>query len=306
VRSTWQGHEGSQVEQSDEVLGAVYAVLAHQVRREILRIVGGYLKPIPFSEIASFLNVRPGTFYFHIKKMEGFIEQTEDRNYVLTDGGYLALRLLESGEDQLNLPPESREEAVPALQKERESILGKILLSSVFREIAPTKRTVFEVIIMILVLTALAEVAHLGILPLFYSSALYFGPLASAVCEISGIIMMWLILETVTSLLQNRRIPRRNELSIELFLAMPLCLLPLGLFPACVIAFGLVNIPLLSLFPVGATLLQLLLQLLSGLLIAQATKTCKPVSFERALVPVLAIMYISATASFVVGLSFPA
>ena len=290
----------SNVEESDEILGSIYSVLAHEVRRDLLRIVGGYRKPIPFSEIIEYLDVRPGTFYFHIKKMKGFIDQTEDREYILTKQGILALKFLESGEIQITKPLEV-DDQIQIVQKQ-EGFLSRILLSDFFREVTLTKRTLVEIGFIVLLLIFLTEAAHLGVIPLFYTPVLYFGPIASIVLILFEILLLWLILEITTSLFDHKRLPNREEFSIELLLAVPLCLLPLGIFPGLVFLSNLIGFPMLEVLPVAAILLQLILQLISGLLLAQATSTCKPVTLEKALIPVLILIYLSASTSFLLGL----
>ncbi|MHA2028211.1 MAG: hypothetical protein ACW99A_06480 [Candidatus Kariarchaeaceae archaeon] len=66
--------------------------LGNPVRQELLLIIGQ--GPITYTEIYNELKLESGSFYWHIKKMNHLITQTEDKKYILSDLGLKAYELL--------------------------------------------------------------------------------------------------------------------------------------------------------------------------------------------------------------------
>ena len=59
--------------------------LSNPVRQNILILLSQ--GPITYTEIYNQLKLESGSFYWHIKKMEALVNQTEDKKYYLSDFG---------------------------------------------------------------------------------------------------------------------------------------------------------------------------------------------------------------------------
>jgi hypothetical protein len=66
--------------------------LGNPVRQELLLIIGR--GPITYTEIYNEMKLESGSFYWHIKKMNPLVDQTEDKRYILSDLGKKAYELL--------------------------------------------------------------------------------------------------------------------------------------------------------------------------------------------------------------------
>jgi len=76
-------------------LSELYEVISHPIRREIIKILKK--RKMKFSEVLNELNLKPGTFGYHLDKMKDLVESTED-GYILSEKGKFAYDLIISGE----------------------------------------------------------------------------------------------------------------------------------------------------------------------------------------------------------------
>ena len=76
-------------------LSELYEAISHPLRREIIKMLKK--RKMKFSEILSELDLKPGTFGYHLEKMKDLVKSTED-GYILTEKGNFAYDLILSGE----------------------------------------------------------------------------------------------------------------------------------------------------------------------------------------------------------------
>ncbi len=83
-----------QSELIDSRIESVVKPLNNKVRLRILMLLAE--APLSYSEILEELQIESGSFYWHVKKMPGLIQQHADKKYSLTALGYRAYDLLVS------------------------------------------------------------------------------------------------------------------------------------------------------------------------------------------------------------------
>lgn len=83
-----------------EDITRVYSALGHPLRKKIVEIISERQR-VGFKDFKDMLNVSVGTLYFHLEMLGNLVEQDAEKKYVLTEKGKLALKLLGSGEEQL-------------------------------------------------------------------------------------------------------------------------------------------------------------------------------------------------------------
>ena len=98
----------------DEV-SKVLAVLSHPLRREILSNLDEKGE-LSFTDIMNDIKVDTGKLSFHIRNLNGSIEQTEVGKYKLTRMGEHAISLLKVLKPGLKIPVLSEGHQMPALQ----------------------------------------------------------------------------------------------------------------------------------------------------------------------------------------------
>ena len=76
----------------------IYAALGHAIRYDIVQYLGSFHRPVQYTELVEWLQIKPGSFYFHIKKLKGLVEQDIEKRFKLTDLGNLALEVIQSGQ----------------------------------------------------------------------------------------------------------------------------------------------------------------------------------------------------------------
>jgi len=79
-----------------EIEEAIVQALAHKARRNILRIVRSSENGVSYTELLNELGLPTGKLNYHLRQLEGLIEKTGERKYVLTSFGGKALSLLDS------------------------------------------------------------------------------------------------------------------------------------------------------------------------------------------------------------------
>ena len=77
-----------------EIEGIIFEVLAHDARRDILRIVAFGENGASYTEVLSELGLSTGRLNYHLKQLEGFIEKNEQLRYKLTPLGERAFDLM--------------------------------------------------------------------------------------------------------------------------------------------------------------------------------------------------------------------
>ncbi|MFV2014117.1 MAG: hypothetical protein ACC656_01700 [Candidatus Heimdallarchaeota archaeon] len=76
----------------DSKIQSILKPLSNTTRQQLLILLAG--GPITYTEIYNQLKLESGSFYWHIKKMDILIQQTEDKKYFLNEVGMKAYQLL--------------------------------------------------------------------------------------------------------------------------------------------------------------------------------------------------------------------
>jgi uncharacterized RDD family membrane protein YckC/DNA-binding HxlR family transcriptional regulator len=70
-----------------------FKVLSHETRVNIISLLYGNME-MSYTELQHTLNIEEGNLNFHLRKMKGFIELTEKKNYRLSEYGKIAYTML--------------------------------------------------------------------------------------------------------------------------------------------------------------------------------------------------------------------
>ncbi|RMG30132.1 MAG: ArsR family transcriptional regulator [Methanobacteriota archaeon] len=109
----------------------IFKPLSNIVRLKILFILAE--GPVSYTEILAMTGLESGSFYWHIRKMEGLYSQTPDKKYLLNETGQRVLSLI-LGESE-NLPQENLpaflQRAMPTISKVNSAPAWFILQQSV-------------------------------------------------------------------------------------------------------------------------------------------------------------------------------
>ncbi len=130
-----------------EKTSKVYSALGHPIRKNIVEIIGEKQR-MGFKDLKDALNVSVGTLYFHLEALDDLIAQDDEKKYVLTDKGKLALKLLGSVDEQLGVSENAitKNKSPKALSLFKDLIFGRPLLQ---RVMSNPKRAIPEVMIIL-------------------------------------------------------------------------------------------------------------------------------------------------------------
>jgi hypothetical protein len=84
----------------EEIEGTIFEVLAHNARRNILRIVAFGDDGASYTEVLSELELSTGRLNYHLKQLEGFIVKNERLRYNLTPLGKKAVDLMRAIDEE--------------------------------------------------------------------------------------------------------------------------------------------------------------------------------------------------------------
>ncbi len=298
----------------DESLKKIYDALAHEVRREILRILGMYQhRGLSFSELNSELQLKPGTFYYHLDKMKDLVVQLPDKTYCLTSLGKKAHTILQESEklmltsrqiqggnnDNTIIGNMTRVTETNDAQIDHglfSSYHGHhslfLLLEKVYLQKTPTSGNVVQIILVLLIQSFLASASGLGVLPLYFDSKLYFDPVVTFFQVIAASISIWLFLEFGSMIISTKRTCWKMNFSKELFILIPVTQLPMYVYPLLVIIGELFLISLVS-DRLVASIIILTLQTFTSLNMAMATYVTKHIPFDKCFLLSLGVLYLS-------------
>ncbi|MFQ6052009.1 MAG: ArsR/SmtB family transcription factor [Candidatus Hydrothermarchaeota archaeon] len=97
-------------ELKDNEINEIYSVLSHPLRREVLKLL--YEEKLSFSHMLEHLEVEPGTFGHHLKKLDDFLERDENKNYFLSEKGRRAYNIMIGGETEIGVKKAERKEKI--------------------------------------------------------------------------------------------------------------------------------------------------------------------------------------------------
>ncbi|MFW9906286.1 MAG: winged helix-turn-helix domain-containing protein [Candidatus Thorarchaeota archaeon] len=274
----------------------IYAALGHAIRYDIINFLGTFHRPVHYTELVEWLQIRPGSFYFHIKKLKGLIEQDSEKRFFLTTTGQLALEVIKSGEtirskSTISVDQKNKEEVSPP---KRFSI---IFFGEFVRRSAFNNQFKLVVILTVLVQVLLLYISKLGTIPFYLDGDLYFGFLECAIELLASFLIIWFLLEIIIRFYS----PIKN-FSSELLTGIPLAMVPLFVYPLLVILADrililgqIVSNPALSLGVI------FFLQVMTAIFLIQLLQVIKSVNFENALVPVFMVLYGFSILSFIIS-----
>ena len=85
---------------SREIEHAIFEILSHEARRDILRLVSLEEKGASYTDILTEIHVSTGRLNYHIKQLDGFIEKNTQLRYQLTPLGKRAIDLMKTLDEQ--------------------------------------------------------------------------------------------------------------------------------------------------------------------------------------------------------------
>jgi len=288
----------SQIEDVATPLQDMYAALGHAIRFDIIQYLGTFHRPVHYSELVEWLQIKPGSFYFHMKKLKGYVKQDSEKRFLLTSMGEVALNVMRSGKNihsKYHDIPEKTGNQEPLPNRFSIKFFGEYVRKAAFDR----NFNLFVSIVVILQILIL-DLSKLGMIPFFLDGGLYFGIIGCFIELIISIVIIWLLLETVMRFYSPIR-----GFSFELLSGIPLTLIPLFIYPLLIVFTE--EIPLLSflaefLANTQVSIVSLfLLQVVTAIFLVQLLQVIKAVDFERALIPVFLVLYGFSILSFFVS-----
>ena len=267
-------------------MNKVYNALGHAIRYDIITYLGAFHRPIQYSELVEWLDIKPGSFYFHLKKLKYLVDQDEEKGFFLTSTGIFALNIIKSGE---NLHSDFGKS--PLIKENEKTISPKrfniVLFGEIIRRLTFDARFKIIMILAIFIQIIILDMSKLGIIPLFVDGNLYFGLIACAIQLVASFILIWIFLELIM-----RFYSPIKGFSQELLVGIPLAMFPLFMYPLLVIIAGYLEFPALLLSNTTLSIsIIFFLQIITAFFIVQLLQVIKSVNFERALIPVFIILY---------------
>ncbi len=280
--------ESSHTLENTRVLQDVYAALGHAIRFDIVQYLGTFHRPVQYTELVEWLQIKPGSFYFHIKKLKDLVQQDSEKRFLLTPLGEVALDIMKSGETvQLKHQSLTEIHGTEEILPERFSIrfFGEFIRKKTFDRN-------FRVFMSLMVVgqILLLDLAKIGMVPFFFDGGLYFELLGCILEVIGSLIIIWILLE----LLMRYYSPIKG-FSYELLTGIPIALFPLFIYPALIfLSENVSTFAFLSSIIANAQvsiLILFVLQVSSAVFLVQLLQVIKSVNFERALIPVFFVLY---------------
>jgi hypothetical protein len=294
--------EISQIEDAGTPLQDIYAALGHAIRFDIIHYLGTFHRPVHYSELVEWLQIKPGSFYFHMKKLKGFVEQDSEKRFLLTSMGEVALDVIRSGKNiqsKYRELPKQTEDSGQSTLPNRFSIK---FFGEYVRKAAFDRKFNFFIGVIFVVQVFTLDLSNLGIIPFFLDGGLYFGIIGCFIELIISIVIIWLLLEIIMRIYSPIK-----GLSLELLSGIPLALIPLFIYPLLIVFAE--RIPLLSFLAMFLANAQVsivilfLLQIITAVFLVQLLQVIKAVDFEKALIPVFLVLYGFSILSFLVSSS---
>ncbi|MFW9778650.1 MAG: winged helix-turn-helix domain-containing protein [Candidatus Heimdallarchaeota archaeon] len=262
-----------------------YSALGHAIRYDIVRYLGSFHRAVQYTELVEWLQIKPGSFYFHIKKLGQLVAQDEEKRFYLTQMGKTAYQLVQSGEkfhDDAQKANNHDDVFIPQIPKRFSSVFfGEFIRRRAFT--SQFNLLVFGVMVCQLILLDLSQ---LGMIPFYLDGDLYFGLIGCLGEYLASILVIWLSLEIITRYFSIKGFSR------ELLSGIPLALLPLFLYPAIIIlSRDFFILATLLANPTVSILVIFILQIITAVFVIQLLQVIKTVKFERALIPVFIVLY---------------
>jgi hypothetical protein len=288
------------IENNGTPLQDIYAALGHAIRFDIIHYLGAFHRPVHYSELVEWLQIKPGSFYFHMKKLRGLVEQDTEKRFLLTSMGEVALNVMRSGK---NIHSKYREQPInigSTSQESRPNRYSTIFFGEFVRKAVFDRKFNFFIGAVLVLQILILDLSNLGIIPFFLDGGLYFGLIACLVELLFSIVIIWLLLEFIMKIYNPIK-----GFSFELLSGIPLALTPLFLYPLLIVFAE--RVPILSFLaeflanPQVSIVSLFLLQVVAAIFLIQLLQVIKAVDFERALIPVFIVLYGFSILSFFVS-----
>ena len=292
---------GSPTLENTKVLQDIYSALGHAIRFDIVQYLGTFHRPVQYTELVEWLQIKPGSFYFHVKKLKDLVKQDSEKRFFLTPLGRIALDIMKSGEI-MHLKHQSED-----IKHDKDQVLPERFSIKLFGEFVRRKTfdRNFQLFVVILVLGQILvlDLSHLGMIPFFFDGGLYLGLLGCILENIIAMIVIWILLEFLM-----RFYSPIKGFSYELLTGIPIALSPLFLYPFLVfLSEHVFYVPLLTNLlanPQISIIVLFILQIFSAVFLVQLLQVIKSVNFDRALIPVFIVLYGFSILSFIVSSLF--
>jgi hypothetical protein len=292
------GLDIEQIKEPELQIQNIYAALGHAIRFDIVQYLGAFHRPVQYTELVEWLQIKPGSFYFHMKKLKDLVDQDAQKRFFLTNLGKVALEVIQSGEKIRTRHQNHDEKNIETtIQPERFSItfFGEFIRRRAFDR--------FFMLIIVLIIgleLALLTFSKMGIIPFFVDGDLYMGFFGTIIELIFTFIIIWLLMEILM-----RFISPLKGFSLELLSGIPLALLPLFIYPLLIVITEINPfLPGLSEILTNTQItiiIMFILQILSAVFLIQLLQVIKSVNFERGLIPVFVILYGFSILSFLIS-----
>lgn len=92
----------SQMDQLKSRVDQIFRPLSNEVRLKLLFLMSE--GPISYTDILAMTGLESGSFYWHIKKMDGLFTQTPDKKYVLNETGMRVIELIQGKTETSETP----------------------------------------------------------------------------------------------------------------------------------------------------------------------------------------------------------
>lgn len=277
------------------LLSKIYEALGHEVRRDIIRLIGSFGK-ISYSDLMHYLQIKPGSFFYHLKKMPGLIEQDSEKQYKLTSDGEFSYSVLRQSEDQIinteKIDDTEKETAIESTKVHTNKQF--ILFGNLFRNMIANNTTRVNIALIIILQLIILIIGEIGLItPFFFDASYYYNPLILIIEFFIIIFVEWFFLEFISIIFTSWR---KVNPSIDILVALPLCNLPLYIYPLIIIVSKLIlgiEIPLYILL-----MILLLLQVWTAFLLAQVLQIQKSLSVELSMLTIIILMYLSSIITY--------
>jgi hypothetical protein len=287
--------------ENTKVLQDIYAALGHAIRFDIVQYLGTFHRPVQYTELVEWLQIKPGSFYFHVKKLKALVKQDSEKRFLLTPLGIIALDIMKSGEI-VHLKYQSED-----VIAETDEILPERFSIKLFGEFVRRKTfdRNFQLLVSIVVLLQIfiLDLANVGMIPFFFDGGLYIGILGCILEIIGSTLIIWILLEFLM-----RYYSPIKGFSYELLTGIPIALSPLFVYPILIfVSEHILSVPFLPDILANtqiSIILLFILQIFSAIFLVQLLQVIKSVNFERALIPVFIVLYGFSILSFYVSSLF--
>ncbi|MFQ5819887.1 MAG: winged helix-turn-helix domain-containing protein [Candidatus Heimdallarchaeota archaeon] len=229
------------VNREEKKLAEIYSRLGHPLRQQIIKFLAERGK-IGFTELKTkFSSESVGTIYHHLDSLGGLISQDAQKKYFLTPSGWVAHELITTDENKLASQAGLQITSYPRLS----TVTKTILFEKVFKTVNTQAKAylLHSIIIILLWGWVTSQTAQLEIILSFFGDSMIRPPSIIYLEAIISWIGIFFLVSFYAWLLY--RSPFWNT---RLFVAIPITLSPLLLYPALLTLQNILSINLLNHF----------------------------------------------------------